>query len=157
MFPRGYILLSAIALLAIVSTSVVWKLLAASYPTHSDVFFMGVEAGVLAVVLLVCLVLIGFFLYRLIVLSKTIKRFKEWFKGYEEAPLWLSFCRLIFAVSTLVFIVLFFGPAILSGDVIGFWMYQHWSLTYVGFPYIAIIVATFLLALIFGIPTFMHE
>jgi hypothetical protein len=69
MFPRGYILLSAIALLAIVSTSIVWKLLTASYPTHSDVFFMGVEAGVLAATLLVCLVLIGFFLYRLIVLS----------------------------------------------------------------------------------------
>ena len=69
MFPRGYILLSAIALLAIVSTSIVWKLLTANYPTHSDVFFMGVEAGVLGIVLLVCLVLIGFFLYRLIVFS----------------------------------------------------------------------------------------
>jgi len=31
---------------------------------------MGVEAGVLAAVLLVCLVLIGFFLYRLIALPK---------------------------------------------------------------------------------------
>jgi len=157
MSSKGYFFLGVTVLLAIVSISIIWQLLTTKYPTHSDVFFMGVEAGVLAVVLLVCLVLIGFFLYRLIVLSKTIKRFKEWFKGYEEAPLWLSFCRLIFAVSTLAFIVLFFGPAILSGDVIGFWMYQHWSLTYVGFPYIAIIVATFLLALIFGIPTFMHE
>ena len=70
MFPRGYILLTAIALLAIVSISIVWKLLTASYPTHSDVFFMGVEAGVLAAMLLVCLVLIGFFIHRLIVLSK---------------------------------------------------------------------------------------
>ena len=70
MFLRSYILLGVIALLAIVSISIVWQLLTANYPTHSDVFFMGVEAGVLAVVLLICLVLIGFFLYRLIVLSK---------------------------------------------------------------------------------------
>ena len=70
MSPRGYILLTAIALLAIVSISIVWQLLTANYPTHSDVFFMGVEAGVLATVLLVCLVLIGFFLYRLMVLPK---------------------------------------------------------------------------------------
>jgi len=70
MFPRGYILLTAISLLAIVSISIVWELLTANYPTHSDVFFMGVEAGVLAAMLLVCLVLIGFFLHRLIVLPK---------------------------------------------------------------------------------------
>ncbi len=69
MFPRGYILLTAIALLAIVSISIVWELLTANYPTHSDVFFIGVEAGVLAAALLVCLVLIGFFIYRLIALS----------------------------------------------------------------------------------------
>ena len=68
MFPRRYILLTAIALLVIVTISIVWKLLTADYPTHSDVFFMGVEAGVLAAMLLVCLVLISFFLYRLIVL-----------------------------------------------------------------------------------------
>jgi len=68
MFQRGYILLAAIVLLAIVSVSIVWHLLTANYPTHSDVFFMGVEAGVLAAMLLVCLVLISFFLYRLIVL-----------------------------------------------------------------------------------------
>ena len=70
MFPRGYILLTAIALLAIVRISIVWELLAANYPTHSDVFFMGVGAGVLAAMLLVCLVLIGFFLHRLIVVPK---------------------------------------------------------------------------------------
>jgi O-antigen ligase len=70
MSPRGYIFLTAIALLAIVSISIVWELLTANYPTHSDVFFMGLEAGVLGAVLLVCLVLIGFFLYRLIALPK---------------------------------------------------------------------------------------
>jgi uncharacterized membrane protein SpoIIM required for sporulation len=74
MLPRGYIHLTAIALLAIVSISIVWELLTANYPTHSDVFFMGVEAGVLVAVLLVCLVLIGFFLHRLIVLPKTASR-----------------------------------------------------------------------------------
>jgi len=90
-------------------------------------------------------------------LSKTVKRLKDWFKGHEEAPAWLRFCRLVFAVSTLAFIVLFFGPAIISGDVIGFWMYQHWALTYAGFPYIAIIVATFMLAVISGTLTFLYE
>lgn len=70
MSPRGHILLIAVAVLAIVSISIVWQLITVNYPTHSDVFFMGVEAGVLATVLLVCLVLIGFFLYRLIALPK---------------------------------------------------------------------------------------
>jgi hypothetical protein len=70
MSSKGYFFLGVIILLAIVSISIFWQLLTTKYPTHSDVFFMGVEAGVLAVVLLVCLVLSGFFLYRLIVLSK---------------------------------------------------------------------------------------
>ena len=70
MFLRSYVLQGVIALLAIVSVSIVWRLLAADYPTHSDVFYMGVEAGFLAAVLLVCLVLIGFFLYRLTVPPK---------------------------------------------------------------------------------------
>jgi len=69
MFLKSYVLLGVIAFLAILSISIVWQLLAANYPIHSDVFFMGVEAGVLVVVLLVCLFLIGFFLYRLTVLS----------------------------------------------------------------------------------------
>ena len=70
MFVRSYVRLGVIALLAIVSISIVSQFLTANYPTHSDGFFIGVEAGVLAAVLLVCLVLIGFFIYRLIVLPK---------------------------------------------------------------------------------------
>jgi hypothetical protein len=70
MLLRGYVRLVVVVLLAIVSISIVWQLFTANYPTHSDVFFMGVEAGVLAAVLLVCLVLIGFFLYRPIALPK---------------------------------------------------------------------------------------
>jgi hypothetical protein len=70
MFLRSYVRPGVIALLAIVSISIVWQLMTANYPTHSDVFFMGVEAGVLAAVLLVCLVLIGIFLYRLMALPK---------------------------------------------------------------------------------------
>jgi len=62
MFPRNYIRLGVIALLAVVSISIIWQLFTADYPTHSDVFFMGVEAGVLVVILLVCLVLLGLFL-----------------------------------------------------------------------------------------------
>jgi hypothetical protein len=91
------------------------------------------------------------------VLPKIVKRFEEWFRGYDGAPLGICFCRLIFVVSTLAFIVLFFGPAILSGDVIGFWMYQHWALTYAGFQYIVVIVISFTLAVISGVPTFLYK
>jgi hypothetical protein len=90
-------------------------------------------------------------------LPKVVKRLGEWFKGYDDAPLWLCFCRLIFAVSVLSFIVLLFGPAIFGGDLIGFWMYQDWSLTHAGFLYIVVIVVTFTLAVISGIPTILYE
>lgn len=70
MLPRNYVRLGIIALLAFVSISIVWHLSSANYPTHSDVFFMGVEAGVFATMLMVCLILIGFFLCRLMMLSK---------------------------------------------------------------------------------------
>jgi len=58
MFPRRCLLL-IVALLAIASVSIAWHLATANYPTHSDVFFMGVEAGILTIVLLICLVLMG--------------------------------------------------------------------------------------------------
>jgi len=70
MFPRSYVRLGVTVLLAIVCISIVWQLFTANYPTHSDVFFMGVEVGFLAAALLVCLVLIAFFLYHLIVPPK---------------------------------------------------------------------------------------
>ena len=66
---RKYVLLGVTAFLGIASISILWRLLAVRYPTHSDVFFMGVEAGVLAISLLVCLFLIGYFLYRLAKMS----------------------------------------------------------------------------------------
>ena len=90
-------------------------------------------------------------------MSNMLRRLKVWFKGYEEAPLWLCFCRLVFAVSTLALIVLFLGPAILSGDVMGFWAYRHWALTFVGLPYIVFVVATFIIVVISGVPTFLSE
>jgi hypothetical protein len=67
---RKYLLSGATVVLAIISISIIWQLLTADYPTHSDVFFMGVEAGALAVVLLVCLSLMGFLLYRLVTIPK---------------------------------------------------------------------------------------
>ena len=63
MSSRNYLRLGVIALLVIVSISIVWQLFTADYPTHSDVFFMGVEAGILVIVLVVCLALIGFYLW----------------------------------------------------------------------------------------------
>jgi hypothetical protein len=86
-----------------------------------------------------------------------MERLGEWFKGYDDAPLWLCFCRLIFAVSSLSFIVSLFGPAILGGDVIGFWMFQDWCLTHVGFLYLVVVVVTFTLAVISGVPTILYE
>ena len=90
-------------------------------------------------------------------MSKTVQRLKEWFRGYDDVPLWLCFCRLIFALSALSFIISFFGPAILWREVIGFWVFQDWALTHAGFLYIAVIVVTFTLAVIFGVPAFLYK
>jgi len=65
-----YLLLGATIVLSVISISIIWQLLTANYPTHSDVFFMGVEAGALVVVLLVCLSLMSFLLYRLATMPK---------------------------------------------------------------------------------------
>jgi hypothetical protein len=63
---EGYVLLAVIILLVIASILITQRLFTAEYPTHSDVFFMGVECGVLVIVLLVCIILICLLLYRLI-------------------------------------------------------------------------------------------
>lgn len=90
--------------------------------------------------------------------AKKAKRLGEWFRGYDDAPLWICFSRLIFAVSSLTFIVSFFGPAILVGDLIGFLAYQEWIiLTHASLLYIVVIVVTFVLAVISGIPTILYE
>ena len=60
-----YVLVAFIIILFFLSVSILWTFLTTDYPTHSDVFFMGVECGVLVVVLLVCIFLIWLFLYRL--------------------------------------------------------------------------------------------
>jgi len=91
------------------------------------------------------------------VLVGMVRRLEEWFKGYDDAPLWLCFCRLIFAVSALSFIVVFFGPAIFGGDLLGFLLYSDWALTNIGFIYILVIVTTFILTVISGIPAFLYE
>jgi hypothetical protein len=89
--------------------------------------------------------------------SKTVKRLKDWYKGYGEYPEWFRFCSLVFAFSSSTFIIWFFGPAILGGDVIGYWMYQSQALSAVGSPYIVILVATFMIAVISGILIFRYE
>jgi len=63
---KGYVLLALITLFVIISILITQRLLTAEYPTHSDVFFMGVECGVLVVVLLICLFLICLLLYCLV-------------------------------------------------------------------------------------------
>ena len=65
---KGYILLALFIVLVIVSITITQRLFTADYPTHSDVFFMGVECGGLVVLLLGCLFFICLLLYRLGVL-----------------------------------------------------------------------------------------
>jgi uncharacterized membrane protein len=77
MLPRSHVLLGVVALLTIVGISIAWQLVTSNYPTHSDVFIMGLEAGVLAVVLLLCLFLNGFLIYRLIMLPSKKKERKS--------------------------------------------------------------------------------
>jgi len=91
------------------------------------------------------------------VLPRIIKRLKESFRLWKDEPKWLWFCRLVFLLSAFSFLVSFFGPGILSGDLIAFWLYSNWSLTSVGSPFIVVIVVTFLLVVISGIPTFLYE
>lgn len=52
---------------------IAWQLFTANYPTHSDVFWMGVECGMLVVVFLVCLFLGLFFLCHLVKLLRKLK------------------------------------------------------------------------------------
>jgi hypothetical protein len=63
---RRNALLGAIIVLAIVSILIIWQLVTTDYPTHSDVFYIGLVAGVLAGSLLICLFLIGFLVVLLI-------------------------------------------------------------------------------------------
>ena len=62
---KGYSFFGIVLLLVVTSVLIAQRLLTAEYPTHSDVFFMGVECGVLGVVLFMCLFLICLILYRL--------------------------------------------------------------------------------------------
>ena len=71
---KGYVISGVIILLVFVSISIIFRFLNSGYPTHSDVFFMGVEAGFLAFALLASLFLIAFFLYQLAVALRKIAK-----------------------------------------------------------------------------------
>jgi hypothetical protein len=62
---KGYVLLALFVVLVLVSITIAYRLFTADYPTHSDVFFMGVECGGLVVVLSGCLILACLLFYRL--------------------------------------------------------------------------------------------
>ena len=55
----------SIILLALISVSIIWYFVTTSFATHSDVFWYGVIAGFLALLLLICVGLIGFLTYHL--------------------------------------------------------------------------------------------
>jgi hypothetical protein len=84
------------------------------------------------------------------------KRLKAWYRGYGEYPEWFSFCSLVFALSSLTFIVLLFGSLLLGGDIISYGMYLQ-ALFATGPLYIVIFVATFIIATISGIPIFWYQ
>ena len=65
MSPKRNLLLASMIVLAVISISIVWYLATTGYPTHSDVFWLGVQSGFLAGLLLLCLGLIGFLSYKL--------------------------------------------------------------------------------------------
>ena len=66
MMGKRYLHSFAIIVLFIASILFAQRLFTAGYPTHSDVFFLGVECGVLLSALIGCLVLICWFLYHLL-------------------------------------------------------------------------------------------
>ncbi|MDH5461122.1 MAG: hypothetical protein OEZ29_01440 [Candidatus Bathyarchaeota archaeon] len=63
----GKRVLHVFVIIALMVASILFahRLLTAGYPTHSDVFFLGVEGGVFLSALIGCLVLICWLLYRL--------------------------------------------------------------------------------------------
>jgi len=65
MSPKRNPLLASIIIFAVISISIVWYFATTDYPTHSDVFWLGVQSGFLASLLLTCLGLIGFLSYQL--------------------------------------------------------------------------------------------
>ena len=97
---KGYLLLGAVIFLFIVSVSIVWELFRKDYPTHSDVFYIGVVYGTLAMLLLVCIVLISVLLYYLARLMRRPSLRKEIKKS--EIPLQFCFTSFLFIVSKYV-------------------------------------------------------
>jgi len=65
MSPRRNLLVAFMIVLAAISISIVWYFATTDFPTHSDVFWLGVQSGFLAGLLLMCLGLIGFLSYQL--------------------------------------------------------------------------------------------
>jgi len=53
------------AILIILSTSIVWHLLTAEFPTHSDVFWIGVQSGALSILSILFFIFGLFLLYRI--------------------------------------------------------------------------------------------
>jgi hypothetical protein len=67
---RGYSLAGIVIGLGAVSISIIWQLLTGDYPTHSDVFWIGVQTGVLGMLFVISVSLICYYSYRLILFRK---------------------------------------------------------------------------------------
>ena len=59
-----YVLVAFIVILFLLSLSILWTFFTTNYPTHADVFWIGVQFGILLIVLLLSFFLICFSLYR---------------------------------------------------------------------------------------------
>jgi len=61
--------ISLIIFFAIV-TSIIWYFLTTKFPTHSDVFWLGVQAGALGVLAIIFLILGLLFLHRFVITAR---------------------------------------------------------------------------------------
>ena len=59
-----HVLIAFIVILFLLSLSILWTFVTTNYPTHADVFWIGVQFGVLLIVLLLFIFLICLSLYR---------------------------------------------------------------------------------------------
>ena len=60
----AYVRGGLVVVLLLLSLAILWMFSTAGYPTHADVFWAGVEFGVLLMGFLGCIVLVGYVGYR---------------------------------------------------------------------------------------------
>ena len=88
-------------------------------------------------------------------MPKIGERIEEWYSWYGDYPAWFRLCSLIFACAVVTFSVLLFGPLIIGGDIIAYWVYTDALLS--SSSIVAVYVLMALLVLFFAFPIFRFE